>query len=421
MQHIKRFCIVTLCLLILSFGAAAQETPPDSPFTRMLNAVPAQPDIVTKLISYVDFEAVVAAREGAPQVESDADLAALIDSDSPESDIWFAAWRGISTGPQYLSSLFAVLPEARDVMGFELTQIDQALTFGEPPTMATMLQLSYDTDAVTSAHEARGFTAQDAGDYILLCGEDGCDEGNKMNIATRNPANIFGGDLGRSQPTLLTPNLIISSASDAVVLDVAATLDDSEASLMDIPEFVAAAQALQPAEGSVIQAVFFLPDGSYTEPLMQMATSGASKEEIEQQYAELRETFIPMPAPSLVAMGDTVVDAQQRVVIALAYANAEDAQAASEVIIEKMRNSYSYVTQRPFSEMLDNLEVSTMTTSVIETEDAAAVVVEIFAPQPTNEPIDGMVTSSSLLFNLFVRGIYTRDLQWLIAELPPLE
>jgi hypothetical protein len=373
---------------------------------------------------YTDYRAVTASREGTPTIETDADLIALLDSDSIELDRWFASFMGVRVGPDYLPYLFRILPEAQTVMGFDVMAIDQSLTYGAPPNNVTVLMLDYDTDAVTAAHEARGYSVTPLNEgYTLLCGASGCENGSQVDFANRSDGNIFGGSLGRSQPTLLAPRMIVSSANGGLVRFVGDVLSGAQNNYASAYETVA--RALIPeADGYLLQA-FIIPatPNYYMTPLDMLNLSDPSAEALKAAYDQLAETFIPMPPARQVGIADTVVDGQQRVVIALTYSNESDAQAAAEVLVEKIRTTESIVAKRPFADIFDERGVTEMTADVFEYDGEYAARVMLYAPLADDTEVADLsaLQSSSMIFSVFVTGLMQRDLGWLMTELPAFE
>src|SRR5690625_6249437 len=142
--------------------------------------------------------------------------------------------------PAGLSSSVAMylLPTAPlypEVLGLDLFDIRQTLEFNEPPEQALVLLGEFDDEAVVAAFEARDYVV--AGDSPhLLCPAAGCDTGMVPDLRNRDPANVFGGDLGRRFPVLLSAAGIIGSPSEALLQESAAAHADEQLSLADLPE-----------------------------------------------------------------------------------------------------------------------------------------------------------------------------------------
>jgi len=420
----KRLCVVILALLMLALPTAAQDPAPDThPLLMLLQTMPNDPALLQEVVMYTDYRAVTASRAGTPTVETDADLVALLNGRGIEFDRWFAALMGVRVGPDYLPNLLNALPEAQTVMGFDLMAVDQSLTYGAPPNNATVLMLDYDADAVIAAHAARGYTAESLAEgYTLLCGASGCENGNQVDFANRSEGNIFGGSLGRSQPTLLAPRVIVSSANGDLIGAIADTVlgeQNSDASAYDT-----VARALIPdGDGYLLQAFIIPATPNYYMTLLDMLNlSAPSAEALKAAYDALAETFIPIPQAQQVGIADTVVDGQQRVVIALTYGSESDAQAAAEVLVEKIRTTQSLLAERPFSEILDERGVTEMSADVFAYEGGYATRVSIFAPLADDTEVGGLssLQQSSMVFMVFATGLMQRDLGWLMPALPEL-
>ena len=145
---------------------------------------------------------------------------------------------GIASGP---SDLFAGLmnggPAWPEVVGFDFTDIDRAITFGTPPSNGTVLVGSFDPSAIGAAYAARGYTSSAAGEHALLCPEAGCDTGLALDLKSIDPRIPFGGRLGRSEPLAVAPSDLLSSADAATIDEMLAAADGSTASVADLDAF----------------------------------------------------------------------------------------------------------------------------------------------------------------------------------------
>src|SRR6188508_2325154 len=97
-------------VVVWSAGARAQEPVHDagsgSALLAALARVPDSADARQDLISWLDQDAIIAARPGAAQPGSGAGLAALLDSAEPAAELLLAALQGASSGdPDVLQRL----------------------------------------------------------------------------------------------------------------------------------------------------------------------------------------------------------------------------------------------------------------------------------------------------------------------------
>src|SRR5690606_32992724 len=132
--------------------------------------------------------------------------------------------------------LMQIHPEAAELLGFEWFDIDQSLYFGVPPTAGGILRGQFDPERVRAAFEARDFAAETIDGVKVLCWIEGCDQGLMVDVRSRNPANPFGGNLGRREPVALLPNLLLNSPAIEVVDAMIQAATGAAPSLLDDPD-----------------------------------------------------------------------------------------------------------------------------------------------------------------------------------------
>jgi hypothetical protein len=415
----RKFLLFTL--LVLVFGTAsvfAQNEDADSPFLEMLARIPAQSG-ANEWLTYIDYHAIIDARPDAPSVHSWEEASAILDGEDQESDLFMSALMSFRSGPQEVPQHLMRADETIDAIGLDLFAVERAVQYGLPPTTVTILDGDFDNDAIAAAFAERDYTQADEAGLTLLCPEAGCDTGMETNLANRDTANIFGGELGRSQPILLGEQWLASSASDQVLSTVAATSSDEIDSLLDEPAYRAAAEALS-AQGTVLQAYFISPvdiGGSLTDILLM--NPRITPEQIEAIREAYETDFVPLPPYSLVALAQIAAEDEDQTVIALVYPDAEIAGAAAEIIPDRIEIYTSMATQQSFREMLDERGVTSIETTVEETEDRATLLVTFHAPLPGTDATDDQPTPQSigLIYSLFVDALLRRDLGWLATSL----
>ena len=204
-----------LALLVLPVGALSQEPGPLTGSAALLAALARVPDTTDarqNAVSWLDQRAVAAARPGAAQPGSSAELQGLLASDDPAAELWLAAMQGVSSGdPDILARLRSAARWPAE-LGFDVTDIDQHLLFGLPPGDGSVLVGTFDPGVVADAFAMRGFTASAADGHTLLCGPAGCESGMAVHLADSDPGLLFGAALGRSEPIAVSSSEILSSA-----------------------------------------------------------------------------------------------------------------------------------------------------------------------------------------------------------------
>lgn len=142
------------------------------------------------IVSCADYRVLEAARGISTLAKAD------FNNRTETARIWLAAANGLSAGLS-LNHFLSYLEGMEDAVGFGWFAVNRALTFGQPPSMGSVLAGDFDAKRIAAAFEARGFTGSAAGDVTVWCRAAGCNEGLAINLRSRNPANPFGGELGR--------------------------------------------------------------------------------------------------------------------------------------------------------------------------------------------------------------------------------
>lgn len=414
----RKWFIFSLLILSLSIASVSAQDEESSPLLEMLAKIPAELS-AQEWLTYIDYHAIVAARPGAPEVTSWDDASAALDSDEQDSPLLMSALMSYQSGPQEIAQYLMQAGESIDAIGLDLFAIERAIQFANPPASVTILEGDFDNDAITSAFADLDYTESDEAGLILLCPAVGCDTGMQTNLANRDPANIFGGHIGRSQPLLLGEDWIASSPSDTALDSVVAAVSDETDSLADLPAYEVAANVLS-AKGTLLQAYFILPTaigGSITDILLM--NSRMTQEQVEAILERLEADFEPMPAYSLVVLAEVATAEEDLTVITLIYPDGETAAAAADVLPARIENYTSLVTQQAFSEMLEQRGVTSIDTEVVEGEERAALVLTLHAPLPGTDTPEGDSRPQQLgmVYNLFVRSYMMRDLGWLATTL----
>lgn len=410
----KLLLIILLTLLVLPLSTAAQdttETPPEpsetTPFLHALSLIPNTAAVrdATPIFSYADYHAAMEARGMAvPQ-----SLSGYLDGGEADGPL-FPSLPPAGPG-MMMQYLYVGGPEYPQTVGFDFFQVAQAAEFGVPPAMGQILIGDFETDAILAAYDRRGYTTEREDELgTLLCPADGCDTGTKQNLRENNPANPFGGYLGRSEPIFVGDGVLLNSAADNVVGAMTATYEGGASSLADTPEFQALANVL--AAYPYVSAVMAISPLAVTtlDPRMMTENPEAAEALLASLEAEPLEPYV-MAAFASAADGENEYGLTM-----LVYVNADAAQDAAAVLDNRLATMQSMRTQETYAGIL-NAAGTLEPASVIEDEATglSVVVVRVTAPQPVNEEIDGqIVRSSHLPFNRFVQMLHMRDTNWLV-------
>ena len=399
----KTISLLLLCALLIVVSATVQ-TEGESPLLDMLALVPDNEASRTAIQSYVDYRAMESAR-GIDEPASDSD--ALL------SGAWMAMLNGVSSGMQ-LNTIVMSPEEMGDAVGFTFLDIDRSLVFGSPPSMGTILAGDFDADAIGAAYMAAGYEANDFDGVTVYCGPDGCDSGMQTNLANRNPANPFGGQLGRSEPLAILPGLLANSPDISVVEAMLDAFHGEQNSLAEAPDYHAIALAAA-EQGSINQIQFVNPlDLMALDPAVLMLDANGIE-----QLQEVTSGFEPLPVYSLAAIANVWDGSEQRALIMLAYGEEANAQAAAEELAKRMETFVPFSTGVPFSERLAEISGKVNPPAVYKDAETgySVAIWSVRYPMPTNEAPEGeRLVASSLGFRFFIDALYRRDLYVLALE-----
>jgi hypothetical protein len=231
--------LMMLTLLAMPF-AAQDNTETDNRLLAALALVPDTPNTRSELyfndrLAITEAYPLAAMPTSFEQFETQ-----VLDGDGPAllrlgPSVWWAVYFNNASDPLAERLLSAdQMPEA---VGFDYFDITATLGFGQPPENGLVLLGDFDPATIGAALAANDFTEEEPG---LWCGPGGCENGTEIDFGAISDGNPFGGHLGRRQPTVVTPDVLMS----APVLDIVEGHLDAAAggpSLADNPDFAAAA------------------------------------------------------------------------------------------------------------------------------------------------------------------------------------
>ena len=386
--------------------APAAESPEPSPFLRALSMIPNTAEVRASepILSYADYRAAIESR-GLPVPES---LGAFLASDEPDIPLFPTLPQA---GPnELLRNLVRGGPDFPITVGFDFFQIAQAVEFGLPPTAGKILIGDFDETIIRTVFALRGYTIERADESgTLLCPAAGCADGQRTNASGRNPANPFGGDLGRSEPVFVGENLLLNSPDDVLVESMIAAYQDSASSLADMPEFQALAHTLDAYPYLSAVTVFNPFPLTSLDPRVMTQNPEAG----EALLAELEAAPL---APYLVTALASAADAEHEYGLALlVFANAGAAEQAAAVIDNRLETMKSVRTQQTYADILT--EIGTLEPAQVVTDDAtglSVVVVRVTGDLPSNQQPDGTAERSHLPFQRLLQMVFMRDTNWLV-------
>jgi len=305
---------------LIAVPTAAQDADEPSLLRQMLGYVPAARVSLLEpsySLSYTDYALIYSALEGLPPIETTDDFMTLLDAGDDAWDVWRANSYRINTGLPLNEIMFS--DEAVPMLGFSLIDVDQAVLFGQPPSMGLVMHGDFDFDAVHWALRERGYEVVSDGGVEVYCPEGDCSLTASMDLANRNPANPFGGTFGRREAFALVRDagLILNSADAQVVADMLAAGAGTVAAAADEAAHAAMISALELVGGQIAQVQLVTP-------------------QLPDPLAEPVE-YPPMAPFALGALVDRHVDASSTSTeVVLIYPDTPAADGALEGFMERM-------------------------------------------------------------------------------------
>jgi hypothetical protein len=409
---IRRLAAICILFSLLASPATANEA--TDPLLDMLARVPDGAIHGGGLVSYVDYRAVESARPGAARPRSSEEWMALRDAGEASFDLWLAAFRAVRSGSGLPAQAFVTAEDWSGVVGFDFFDIDRDLHFGDPPGDGLVLAGTFDQDAIAAAHAARAFTSTDGGDWTLLCGAGGCDEGSAIDLDSREPADPFGGQLGRQQPLLISNEVLLSSAASDTVEAMRDTAEGTRRSLADDPT-VRTALAVIPDDATLRQVT--LASWLLFVGIEGLVSGAATDEEFLQDDFE-RFAVELIPQYRLVMLADTATPDEQVTYVALVYDSEDDARSAAAVLPGRIDVLDSIRSDGPLRELFADQGVSDIEVSVHVAPEGsgAATVLALHAPLASSDLTGDSVVPSSLPYRLLVEMVLSRDVLWLATD-----
>lgn len=399
--------VILLVVLLMGLPLRAQTSPtPAEPAARLLEALAFVPDDENSrfYVYYGDFAVAIDAR-GLQEARK---LIGLSLDEVMASDVDLRLLGlTLPSGFQFIQ-YFSALLNMRAAVGFDLLQIERGVEFGRPPNTGLVLLGMFDGATIAAAHQARGYVEDSASG--TWCFESDCTIGNRVNLANRELANIFGGDLGRNQPVgIVGDTAVFSAASETTFGGILSASNDELPFLADAPDFQAIAHTLGEL-GTVRQLLSSDPALLYAPDFPGMRTPDPQPEGTLPPYIGW-------------ALADVVITEGEAGVIALVYDSAEAAAAAAAVLEQRLDTFPAMggdgVLRAGFiSRGALRVETSTYADDLTGLH---VVTIAIYAPPPADratiqQPEGGSFQApemSGRFYALLYRGFLLLDLPWL--------
>lgn len=377
MKH--RLLLMALLLALvpgLLLPAQAQE----DALAQLLIKVPAPANREQYYLSYVDYEALLAAHPDTRMPAPGQDMNSILET--PEGSALTNALATVSAGVSEVMLMFRQQEQVEESMGISLFSLKKSLSAGLPPAQQAWLVGEFDESKVRAALMNKGYEAVQGEDPDLLrfCAEGDCSKGAEINLEQRDPAFLFGGTLGARWPVALSEDTL------------AATPD-----------------------ATLFSRLFAQDGNAYGEDeLVKSMLSALQKDGVSPSQFLLVSGFLaflkPVAGDSLVAIAQVDQDQGQSVRLAISYADLQAAKAAQEKATDRVENA-RLSDQSTLKERLDRFSGSLQQAEVVNGPQGSGVLVYTFQFQKPEDAKPGTMPQGP--FSLFYRVLMQRDLDWL--------
>lgn len=378
--------LLTTALLVLAVPVNAQTATPEpstNPLIKMLALIPDNADTRAKIegVSYADYQA-LKTLQGIPAGKLDENTRRM----------YFRALRRLAAGLD-LSYFSAYVDSSVRLVGFYWLDVNQGISVGSPPRIATLISGTFESAAIGEALKVRDFE-QSTVDGITLWHRF---EDAQVNVSAREPGDPFGGNLGLAARIVLLPGYIANSRYTDFAKQFIDTYNRKQRSLAEADDYRVLTSAITDPKiysGSLIQAQFMTSD----------AFAGA----VPPKGSNIDvSTYGNLPPYRLAVLADRQEGDSQVNVIALFYPDADTAQKAS---VELGKRIAGFDVSHMYEQ--SNVTVDEPRVFTDRTGMAAAIVsIHYGLPPATTNSGNGLTPSAGMIYqrwiNLWLARFFT--------------
>ena len=392
MRSIRRIAaaLLLLCSFLLPPVSSAQSA--ESGLPAMLAKIPASA-FEAGWLSYANIPALIRGTPGAVIPQNGEDLDIL--QSGPEGEGLLQAYQALAAGP---SDLFGHLYRGKEMIassGIDFFALSEALELGQPPSRQIWLRGSFDHDAIFARLKGKGYQmSAEAFPAFQVWGLDGqIDGGKTLNMKKRDPAFLFGGNLGQSWPVGLNGDLLFSSPDEAAVRAAAGGMEPFLSSHSPLMGLVNSAGKVGPeVAGEPAQLYLLTPDAAGLSVLSPWDAKPA----------------VPLPAYTLFSLSQAFAQNSEWVLIGLSYPDASLASEAADALALRYEQAALTRTGEKLSDRVAAMGGVSGTPFIMESEDGSRSVI-----LPLRfRLLEGGAPEA---FRFFVNLLLSRDLGWLTA------
>lgn len=384
--------LIFLYSLFLPSASAAGAQSGEPGLQAMLAKIPASA-FEAGWLSYANVPALIRGTPGAVIPQSAKDFDSL--QSGPGGDALLMAYQALAAGP---GDLYGHLYRGKEMIassGIDFFALREALELGQPPSRQIWLRGSFDHDAIFARLKGKGYQmSAEAFPAFQVWGLDGqIDGGKTLNMKKRDPAFLFGGNLGQSWPVGLNGDLVFSSPDEAAVRAAAGGMEPFLSSHSPLMGLVNSAGRVGPDEaGELAQLYLLTPDAAGLSVFSPWDSKPA----------------VPLPAYTLFSLSQAFAQNSEWVLIGLSYPDASLASEAADALALRYEQAALTRTGEKLSDRVAAMGGEAGTPFITESEDGSRSVI-----LPLRfRLLEGGAPEA---FRFFVNLLLSRDLGWLAA------
>ena len=390
----RRFAaaLLFLCFLLLPAAMPLRAQAGETVLQALLEKIPASA-FEAGWLSYANVPALIRGTPGAVIPQSAQDFDSL--QSGLGGDALLRAYQALAAGP---GDLYGHLYRGKEMIassGIDFFALSEALELGQPPSRQIWLRGSFDHDAIFARLKGKGYQmSAEAFPAFQVWGLDGqIDGGKTLNMKKRDPAFLFGGNLGQSWTVGLNGDLLFSSPDEEAVRAAAEGKEPFLSSLGPLMGLVKSAGRVGPEEaGELAQLYLLTPDAAGLSVLSPWDAKPA----------------VPLPAYTLFSLSQAFAQNSEWVLIGLSYPDATSAAEAADALAIRYEQAALTRTGEKFSDRVAAMGGEAGTPFITEDEDGSSSVV-----MPLRFEI--LEEGAPTAFRFFVNLLLSRDLGWLTA------
>ena len=409
--------ILLVALLCTACGAKKAESTSTNSLLTLLAGIPQDPiSHMENFIYFLDYSAVESAYNATrpPDAEVFANLS--------ESDKSYTVWWVVLRATQgLLGETWFQLETMQETVGFNTLDVDQVIEFGAGISRGLILTGSFDADAISAAYKTNlGLAANDFDGNTIWCWAEDCADGGQSDPRYRFRENPFGGSLGQRQPMIINNDLLMASADLDLVLGHLDAIAGTQPSLADDPEVQAAVNAVS-QDADILQAM--IANSTIVERIAnKLPIDDRLSPEMRSTAQEtLLENFQELPLYEMLILADAVTEDEQIARLGIVYKDADSAETAAPILLDRLANHQSVQTRLPFAEMLVQRNVTDPRYYVHQEANRAVLVLEFPTKKASSDEIvqmlgidyRGSTTPPGLVYRLFLDMFNADDTGWL--------